>query len=156
MAQDRDEPAWSSIGRVVVGVDGSGSSQSALRWALRQAQLTGGSVWAVIAWEIPLYYGMAPFAAVKGVDLPGMAKHVLAHAVSDAVSATGASVPVGQRVAQGDAAQVLIEAARGAALLVVGNRGHGGFTEALLGSVSQRCTARAACPVVVVRDQLVT
>ena len=39
--------------RIVVGVDGSPSSRSALAWAVRQARLTGGTVDAVIAWQIP-------------------------------------------------------------------------------------------------------
>jgi nucleotide-binding universal stress UspA family protein len=46
---------------------------------------------------------------------------------------------------------VLLDASAGASLLVVGSRGHGGFAEALLGSVSQHCVQHAPCPVVVVR-----
>jgi nucleotide-binding universal stress UspA family protein len=46
---------------------------------------------------------------------------------------------------------VLIDEADGADLLVVGSRGHGGFTEALLGSVSQHCVHHARCPVVIIR-----
>ena len=46
---------------------------------------------------------------------------------------------------------VLLAAAAGAQLLVVGNRGHGGFREALLGSVGQHCVQHAPCPVLVVR-----
>lgn len=56
------------------------------------------------------------------------------------------------RVVHGHPAWVLLAAAEHADLLVVGNRGHGGFTEALLGSVGQYCVHRAKCPVVVVRD----
>ncbi len=49
-------------GRIVVGVDGSESSMAALRWAIRQARLTGSSVDAVTAWQVPSAYGMAPIA----------------------------------------------------------------------------------------------
>jgi hypothetical protein len=43
--------------RMVVGVDGSPSSRNALRWAVRQAALTGSAVDAVIAWHDPASYG---------------------------------------------------------------------------------------------------
>ena len=43
-------------GRIYVGVDGSPSSQQALRWAAGQADLTGGEVHAVIAWSFPDVY----------------------------------------------------------------------------------------------------
>lgn len=49
--------------RIVAGVDGSPSSTSALRWAVRQAALTGAAVDAVIAWHYPVAvggYGWAP------------------------------------------------------------------------------------------------
>jgi nucleotide-binding universal stress UspA family protein len=46
---------------------------------------------------------------------------------------------------------VLLDAAKNADLLVVGNRGHGSFVDALIGSVSIRCLHHAACPVVIVR-----
>jgi len=69
-----------------------------------------------------------------------------------AVAGSGSNVQVSAQVREGDAAQILIAAAAGADLLVVGSRGHGGFTEALLGSVSQHCVHHAPCPVVIVRD----
>ena len=43
-------------GRVVVGIDGSESSKEALRWAMRQANATGSSVEAIMAWELPTTY----------------------------------------------------------------------------------------------------
>jgi nucleotide-binding universal stress UspA family protein len=46
---------------------------------------------------------------------------------------------------------MLLDTAEGADLLVVGSRGHGGFAEALLGSVSQHRVHHASCPVVVIR-----
>jgi nucleotide-binding universal stress UspA family protein len=55
---------------------------------------------------------------------------------------------------KGNAAQVLVEESAGADLLVVGNRGFGGFAEALLGSTGQHCVHHATCPVVVIRDSV--
>jgi nucleotide-binding universal stress UspA family protein len=54
-------------------------------------------------------------------------------------------------VTEGPAGSVLVQAAEGADLLVVGSRGHGGFVGLLLGSVSQQCVTHAPCPVLVVR-----
>jgi len=62
-------------------------------------------------------------------------------------------VVVRPRVVEGQAGPVLVEAAEGADLLVVGNRGHGGLAEALLGSVGQYCVRHAPCPVVIMRGK---
>ena len=55
-----------------------------------------------------------------------------------------------QYLYEGNAAKVLLEASEGARMLVVGSRGHGGFSGLLLGSVSAACAEHARCPVVVV------
>lgn len=64
------------------------------------------------------------------------------------------TVEVETVVAEGRAAQVLVDRARGADLLVVGHRGHGGLVGAFLGSVSFNCAAHAPCPVVIVRGSV--
>jgi len=141
--------------RIVAGVDGSPSSMSALRWAVRQAGLTGAAVDAVIAWHYPVAasgYGWAPTDLEGGFDFKENAEKVLADAIGTACD-SGSDVPVRARVVEGNPAQVLLEASDGADLLVVGSRGHGGFTEALLGSVSQHCVHHAHCPVVVIRGE---
>jgi len=135
--------------RIVVGVDGSESSKLALRWAIRQAELTGGTVDAVTAWHYPPGYGAAPIGA--GVDFEGDAKRTLTEALAE-VSGLAPEVRVDPLIAEGHAATVLLQAARGADLLVVGSRGHGGFTSALVGSVSLYCVLHAHCPVLVFRD----
>jgi nucleotide-binding universal stress UspA family protein len=136
--------------RIVVGVDGSDSSKAALRWAIRQAKLTGGSVDAVIAWRFPPSYGWAPYPDGTP-DLEGTAKSTLIAALAE-VSGVEPEVPVRPVVTEGHAAEALLHAARGADLLVVGSRGHGGFTSALVGSVSLQCVLHAHCPVLVFRD----
>jgi nucleotide-binding universal stress UspA family protein len=123
--------------RIVVGVDGSPSSRSALAWAVRQAGLTGGTVDAVIAWQIPAAatgYGWTIPLPDTGFD--EIAKQTLAETISAVVGpGDDHQVRVRPLVVQGIPAQVLIDASAHADLLVVGSRGHGGFAEALLGSV---------------------
>lgn len=141
--------------RIVAGVDGSLSSMSALRWAIRQAGLTGAAVDAVIAWNYPAAaggYGWAPTGMEGSFDFRENAEKILASAITGTVDPRS-DIPVLARAVEGIAAQVLIDASDGADLLVVGSRGHGGFTEALLGSVSQHCVHHAHCPVVVIRGK---
>jgi nucleotide-binding universal stress UspA family protein len=142
--------------RIVAGVDGSPSSVSALRWAIRQAALTGATVDAVMAWHYPAGasgYGWAPTGTEDGFDFRENAEKVLADVISNTVD-PGSAVGVRALVVEGIAAQVLLDASDDAGLLVVGSRGHGGFAEALLGSVSQHCVHHAHCPVVVIRDSV--
>jgi nucleotide-binding universal stress UspA family protein len=138
---------------IVVGVDGSPSSKAALRWAIRQATVTGMAIEAIIAWSIPSYYGYTLVAdGIESADFAGIASGTIADAIEE-VGGAGGHVSITPAVVHGDAAQVLVEASARAALLVVGNRGHRVLAEALLGSVSQRSVHHAACPVVVVREQ---
>ncbi|MFB7917128.1 universal stress protein [Streptomyces sp. NPDC056061] len=142
-----------SVPRIVVGVDGSQSSKAALRWAVGQAKLMGGVVDATIAWDFPTaWYGLAPPTDKDPADYQKQARETLDEAINEALG-PGPGRPVDLRpiAAHGHPAAVLLAAAAGACLLVVGNRGHGGFNEALLGSVGQHCVQHAPCPVVVVR-----
>jgi nucleotide-binding universal stress UspA family protein len=138
------------VPRIVVGVDGSESSTAALRWAVHQAELTGGAVDAVIAWERPpAWYAWAPPGGGT-YDFEGLSDGYLDRTIDSAIGPDH-KVEIRRRAVEGHPAAVLLDATRGARLLVVGSRGHGGFTEALLGSVSQHCVQHARCPVVVVR-----
>lgn len=136
--------------RIVVGVDGSEHSKAALRWAIKQATLTGSSLDAVMAWRYPASYGLAIVAG--DVDLEGEAKKGLAEALSQ-VGDEVSGVTVRQLVGEGPPAEVLLSVAKDADLLVVGSRGHGGFASAVLGSVSLACVLHSTCPVLVYRDE---
>ncbi|NYJ04156.1 universal stress protein [Petropleomorpha daqingensis] len=142
-------PAGGS-GRIVVGVDGSAHSEQALRWAVGQARLSGGSVEAVISWSIPVDFGLGGSGVLVDYDWAGVATSTLRDAVAHALGPAD-SDQVSQHVVMGHPATVLLDASAHADLLVVGSRGRGGFTGMLLGSTSQHVIARAACPVVVVR-----
>lgn len=134
--------------RIVVGVDGSQESKEALAWALRYAAVTGARVEAVIAWQFPNTYG-APMAMPEDFDPESDARHALQETVSEVAGSQGP--PVTQIVAEGRPKQVLLKAAEGADLLVVGSRGLGSFSGMLLGSVSDHVVRHAHCPVTVVR-----
>lgn len=139
--------------QIVVGVDGSPSSRAALKWAARQAELTGSTLQAVIAWQYPAVsagYGWVPMVIIDDADLEETAQKTVTDAISNIID-PASDVQVSVLVREGHAAQVLLDAADGADLLVVGSRGHGGFAGALLGSVSQHCIHHAPCPVVVIR-----
>ena len=139
--------------RIVVGVDGSTPSRAALRWAVRQARLTGGTVDAVIAWQIPLMlqnYSWAPIGVEEAGDFAADARKRIDAAISEEVDPADGHL-VRSRVVRGHPAQVLLDAAQGADLLVVGSRGHGSCAGALLGSVGQHCAHHARCPVLIVR-----
>lgn len=139
---------------IVVGVDGSPSSLEALAWAAGQAKLTGATLEAVTAWEYPSGHGLAPtgFEWAPVVDTGEVEEHTR-DALEGWVTRTlgDAAGPVQRVVAEGHPTAVLLDRSRDADLVVVGNRGHGGFAGMLLGSVSQHLVAHATCPVVVVR-----
>ncbi|MBW6436901.1 universal stress protein [Actinoplanes hulinensis] len=134
---------------MVVGVDGSPPARAALRWAARQARLTGSRLYAVTAWQIPAYYGWVPTAPEE--DMAEAAGKVLTTAVNSVFGDAPPDVEVVERVEPGHPAQVLVDLSAHACLLVVGSRGHSTFGGALIGSVSQQCVQHAHCPVVVVR-----
>ncbi|MCX4820905.1 universal stress protein [Streptomyces sp. NBC_01142] len=135
--------------RVVVGVDGSPSSHAALRWAVRYAGLVGGAVEAVAAYELPGARGWSAPAVDVEFDKEA-AEQGLVNEVREVLGESGTS-QVRELLVRGNPTEVLLNAADGAEVLVVGSRGLGGFARALLGSVSQQCAQHAKCPVVIVR-----
>ena len=136
-------------GRIVVGVDGSESSKEALRWAVHQAEATGSSVEAIMAWKLPTTYSFGT-PMPTAYDFAPYCDRALRDVVQE-VASECPGVEVSAVVTEGDARQALVTAAGGADLLVVGSRGHGELVGILLGSVSEYCTAHATCPVVVIR-----
>ena len=145
------------LSSVVVGVDGSAGSNEALDWAIAEARLRHAPLRAVHAWTyvrqlIPSLVGY-PYSA-ESLDSTVDDRRQAAEQVLG--QATGAladvhEIEIERVIGEGSAAQVLIGAVGPDDLLVVGSRGHGGFANLLLGSVSQQCAHHAPCPVVIVR-----
>lgn len=138
---------------VVVGIDGSEPSKQALLWGQFLARATSSTVEAVAAWVPFTAYGVmgAGLAAIPPAWNPAEDASTALAATVDEVFGDHRPAGLQLSVHEGNAAQVLIDASQIARLLVVGNRGRGGFAGLLLGSVSSACSEHAACPVVVVR-----
>ncbi len=131
---------------VVVGVDGSPGSQSAVRWAAQQATLTGATLLAVSSWRWPNYITRVP----PGIDLAKDTKRTLDDVLEQALSGSE-NVTVTRHVVEGPPGPVLVAQSHDASLLVVGAQGRAVFTGMLLGSVAEYCVRHGSCPVVVVR-----
>ena len=133
--------------RIVVGIDGSFGSSQALRWALNEAKIRTAAVEAMYAWQYPpigsYIVGPSKGFRASGQEIvdgaiefhdrwaPGVTFAAVAH--------LGAAVPA------------LLDASRDADLLVVGSRGHGSFSDSLLGSVAHQCARHGRGAVVVTR-----
>jgi nucleotide-binding universal stress UspA family protein len=144
----------SSRRRVVVGVDGSAGARAALLFALEESALRGVPVEAITAYHAPEAWMDYKTLSDKESDAARRRAEQRTEAFIATVLPERPKPPPEVRVkaAWGTAADVLIRESAGADLLVVGSRGHGGFTSMLLGSVSMQCAQHAACPVAVVHS----
>lgn len=139
---------------IVVGVDHSEGAKAALLFALEEAKLRHATLRVVHAWKYG-YIGATGFEgalpAVGGdiKELRDAAEAALDEMLRESIPETE-TVEIERHVVEGRAAAILVDESRGADLLVVGSRGHGGFAGLMLGSVSQQCAHHAACPVVIV------
>ncbi len=130
-------------GAIVVGVDGSESSNAALHRASSIASALERPLVPMITWSYP-----------NGAGFVGSwSPEEDAQATMDEALATvfPAGVPEGATVVvrEGTPAKTLIGASREAYMLVLGSRGHGGFFGLILGSVSTACAEHAPCPVLI-------
>jgi nucleotide-binding universal stress UspA family protein len=165
------------VGRIVVGVDSSLEARRALAWAAAEARLRQAVLQVVHAYHsknlaAPVYFGSqhtrdAAVAATGAPSPPELSAsvqrreafegavrsqaHELLEALVSELGETVSGVEVRQTVVEDrHPAEALVQLSADADLLVVGSRGHGGFSELLLGSVSHAAVLHAVCPVVVV------
>ena len=107
---------------------------------------------------LPTYVPAAPdfgYVPLDPVDLADEVRKMQDEVIEDVgQDIDTAGVRIEQKLLKGRSADTLIAAAEGADMLVVGNRGRGGFRGLLLGSVSQQIAPHATCPVVIVRADM--
>lgn len=130
--------------RIVVGIDGSPQSIAALRYAATLAATLGHGLVAFWSW--------LPRIALEDYTPEWAPEQDARDALDKSIdSAFGDDAPANleREVAMGPAAPNLIEASKGAAMLVLGTRGRGGFKGLVMGSVSSSLAAHAQCPVLI-------
>jgi nucleotide-binding universal stress UspA family protein len=136
---------------IVVGLDGTQESLHAVAWALGAAARRKAPVVLIHAFEFPPPLLPVYDAAVDFDEehLRGIAQAALSRAVAEA-SSLEAGVDISGAVRDGTPIKVLLDAAREAAMVVVGTRGTGPLGELVVGSTGTALAAQATCPVVVV------
>jgi nucleotide-binding universal stress UspA family protein len=134
-----------SAGRVVVGVDGSAGGEAALIAALEEARQLGATLEIVYVWPLPI----GKILVDGGYRLAEeQAEDRLVEFLSVLPEESGVEM-VTSCIDGWFPSTVLVEAAHGAALLVIGRSRHGKFSE-LIGSTARACIEQSPCPVLVV------
>ncbi|XP_019156589.1 PREDICTED: universal stress protein PHOS34 [Ipomoea nil] len=162
---------------VIVAVDSSEESMNALKWALANLKLQSSSSSAaaeengclvILHVQSPpsigagIKPGAIPFGGPSDLEVPAFSAAIEAHQnrISQAIIdhalkiCSDKNVDVKTEVVVGDPKEKICEAVEkfNADLLVMGNRGFGPIKRMFLGSVSNYCSNRAQCPVMIVKD----
>lgn len=137
---------------VVVGVDGSVGSRAAVRFASAEAAHAGGVLRAIHAWQEPLAWQDA-YAPEDGflASLEDSHRQLLDDTLAP-VAARYPDLTIDRRLVHGTPAWALLDAAKEAGLLVIGNHGLRGIPRFLLGSVSHTVVLNIVSPTIVVRQ----
>ena len=137
---------------IIVGIDGSPHSQPVLEWAMREAAAHNAPLTVLTVEQVAAsgWHGMVVFPADE--QFLAAARKAAEELIAKVTEQLGqaAPPPVTLRAVFGLPAEELVEASRGADLVVVGSRGTGGFARVLLGSVSNHLMHHAHCPVAIV------
>jgi nucleotide-binding universal stress UspA family protein len=143
---------YGEAGAIVVGIDGSGGSEAALRFACARAQDTGQRVVAIHSYRgtSPVSGRFDELTAPESIARMEQAERLLTEEVAGA-RGEFPDVHLTTRAVAVPAGRLLVDRSASASLLVVGSRGRDAFTEMLLGSVAQHVLQHARCPVAVVR-----
>jgi len=137
---------------IIVGIDGSGHSQRALTWALKEAAAHQAPLTVLAVHPAVVGYAGGPLVYEQDAELTEKARAGAQAETDKALAALADSRPesVTVRAVHGIPADILVEASKDADQIVIGSRGVGGFGALLMGSVAQRVAQHAHCPVTVI------
>ena len=142
---------------IVVGVDGSAASASAVRWAAREAELRNLPL-AVVSVLAPVVQAGGPWPEVPVPEeyvriQQAEATDVVDKAVRSAADGAAPALQITGEVLLGPIVATLVNMSARADMMVVGCRGEDAVSRALLGSVSSGLVHHAHCPVAIIHAE---
>lgn len=153
-----DSEGQQPLTRLLVPVDFSEQSRSALRYAVMLAQRFGAHIDVLHVWEMPHFAGMDLMLQAPVVDSEPLEHYVreqAAREMSDFLAEENIrdDIHVRQRIEAGDVDVTIIKLAEteGYDLIVMGTHGRTGLAHLLMGSVAEKIIRYAPCPVLTVR-----
>lgn len=138
---------------IIVGIDGSAHSRRALEWAIGEAATRRAPLTVLTVNQVVNGYWGVPTAYSGDQELTRQAREAAQKETDSAIEQAAPELrppSVTVQAVTGLPAEVLLQAAADADMLVVGSRGAGGFRRLLLGSVSAQVIHHSRCPVVVI------
>jgi nucleotide-binding universal stress UspA family protein len=137
---------------IVVGVDGSGPSQRALEWAMREAAIRHAPLSVLTVHPAVVGYFGGVVSTPQDLELTGQAKAAVQAETDKALAGLNGPHPesVTVRAVHGFPVEELVNASKEADMVVLGSRGVGGFTRLMLGSTAGQVVQHAHCPVLIV------
>ena len=137
---------------IVVGVDGSGPSQRALEWAVREAAIRHAPLSVLTVHPAVVGYFGGVVSTPQDLDLTGQTEAAVQAETDKALAGLNGPHPesVTVRAVHGFPVEELVNASKEADMVVLGSRGVGGFTRLMLGSTAGQVVQHAHCPVLIV------
>jgi nucleotide-binding universal stress UspA family protein len=137
---------------IIVGVDGSGHSQRALEWAMKEAAVRHAPLTVLTVHEAVrgYYTGVAvyPDDQARTEEARQAAQDEAKQVLAGLDTPHPESITV--RAVHGFPVEELVNAGRDADMIVLGSRGAGGFSRLLMGSTASQVVQHAKCPVLIV------
>ena len=137
---------------IVVGVDGSGPSQRALEWAMREAAIRHAPLSVLTVHPAVVGYFGGVVSTPQDLDLTGQTEAAVQAETDKVLAGLNGPQPesVTVRAVHGFPVEELVNASKEADMVVLGSRGVGGFTRLMLGSTAGQVVQHAHCPVLIV------
>ena len=137
---------------IIVGVDGSGHSQRALDWAMHEAAIRHVPLTALAVHPAVVGYFGDVVATPEDLKLTEQIQAAVTAEADKVLAGLDGPHPesVTVKAVHGFPVEELVEASKGADMVVLGSRGAGGFTRMLLGSTAGLVVQHAHCPVLII------